>query len=81
MYILFFFVNNLCNIITAINFILYIFVANQADSEIELDEQVSAATCHVLPHTEFDMLWESLIYVSIHYSEFKDSYTCKALCY
>jgi len=41
-----------------------VYSANQADSEIELDEQVSAATCHVLPHTEFDMLWESLIYDS-----------------
>ena len=32
--------------------------------EIEVSEDVSAATCHVLPNVEFDGLWESLIYDS-----------------
>ena len=29
-----------------------------------MSEDVSAATCHVLPNVEFDGLWESLIYDS-----------------
>jgi len=38
--------------------------ANQLDGEIEVSENVTAASCHVLPNAEFDGLWDSLIYDS-----------------
>ena len=52
--------------VTESNFDIFFppFSANQLDGEIEVSENVTAASCHVLPNAEFDGLWDSLIYDS-----------------